>query len=39
VVEGELGGTLETRYQESGFGASFAIPAAAYERGVDAFAE
>ncbi len=39
VVEGELGGALETRYQDSGFGASIAIPVAAYERGVDAFAE
>jgi len=39
VVEGELGGALETRYQDSGFEASIAIPVAAYERGVDAFAE
>ncbi len=39
VVEGELGGSLETRYQDSGLAASMAIPVAAYERGVDAFAE
>jgi PAS domain S-box-containing protein len=39
VVEGELGGSLETRYQDSGFAASISIPVAAYERGIDAFAE
>lgn len=39
VVEGELGGTLETRYQDSGLAVAIAIPATAYERGVDAFAE
>ena len=39
VVEGELGGSLETRYQDSGLAVAIAIPAAAYERGVDAFAE
>lgn len=39
VVEGELGGSLETRYQDSGLAVGIAIPEAAYERGVDAFAE
>jgi two-component sensor histidine kinase len=39
VVEGELGGSLETRYQGSGLAVAIAIPATAYERGVDAFAE
>lgn len=39
VVEGELGGSLETRYQETGFAAFISIPVAAYERGVFAFAD
>lgn len=39
VVEGELGGSLETSYQVSGFAASIRIPVAAYERGVFAFAD
>jgi two-component sensor histidine kinase len=39
VVEGELGGRLETRYLDTGFAASISIPVAAYERGVFAFAD
>lgn len=39
VVEGELGGALETRYLNTGFAASITIPVAAYERGVFAFAD